>query len=218
MENIFNYDNKFFRALSKLVDCVLLSALWVIFCIPVFTIGASTSALYYAAHRTLVRGKGYVVNSFWTGFKSNFKKSTCLWLIQLAILLILAGDIYITNMMLRAGYNFGVLSYLFVMMLVYIIVWIIYTYSYTARFEVSLKNVLKNSAIFAVVHLPWSFFILALLVAVLFIVMVMPPLLFLMPGALFASYELILEKKVFRKYMSEEDLQKELEDDRYDDN
>ena len=42
MENIFNYDNKFFRALSKLVDCVLLSALWVIFCIPVFTIGAST--------------------------------------------------------------------------------------------------------------------------------------------------------------------------------
>ena len=39
-----------------------------------------------------------------------------------------------------------------------------------------------------------------------------------MPGGLVASYELILEKKVFRKYMSEEDLQKELEDDRYDDN
>lgn len=218
MENIFNYDNKFFRALSKVVDSVLLSALWVIFCIPIFTIGASTTALYYAAHKTLIRGKGYVLNTFWEGFKANFKKSTCLWLIQLVILLVLAGDIYITYAMLKVGNNLGVAFYLFIIMLLYVLVWIMYTYCYTARFEVSVKNVLKNAAIFQIVHLPWSLFILALLIAVTFMIILLPPLLFLMPAALFASYEMIMEKKIFRKYMSEEDLQKELEDDKYDDN
>ena len=39
---IFNIDNKFFRALNKLVDMVILSFCWIISCIPVFTIGAST--------------------------------------------------------------------------------------------------------------------------------------------------------------------------------
>ena len=51
---------------------------------------------------------------------------------------------------------------------------------------------------------------------VIFVIIVMPPFIFLFPAALFASYAMILEKKVFRKYMSESDLQKELEDDKYD--
>lgn len=38
---IFNIDNKFFRALNKLVDMVILSFCWIISCIPVFTIGAA---------------------------------------------------------------------------------------------------------------------------------------------------------------------------------
>ena len=41
---IFNIDNKFFRALNKLVDMVILSFCWIISCIPVFTIGAASTA------------------------------------------------------------------------------------------------------------------------------------------------------------------------------
>lgn len=216
MENIFNYDNKFFRALTKLVDCVLLSAAWLICCIPIFTIGASTTAMYYAAHKTLVRGKGYILSSFWEGFKSNFKRSTGIWLIQLVVMGVLAGDIYITHAMLKAGNDMGVFYYLFLIMMLYAVIWMIYTVSYEARFENTWKNIIKNAAIFSVIHLKWSICMLALLLVVIFVIIVMPPFIFLFPAALFASYAMILEKKVFRKYMSESDLQKELEDDKYD--
>jgi len=40
----FNLDNAFFTALGKLVDSVWVSLLWLVCCIPVVTIGASTSA------------------------------------------------------------------------------------------------------------------------------------------------------------------------------
>ena len=48
---IFNIDNKFFRALNKLVDMVILSFCWIISCIPVFTIGAASTALYDTSRR-----------------------------------------------------------------------------------------------------------------------------------------------------------------------
>ena len=37
MGDFFNLDNKFFQGLSKVVDCVILSVLWVFCCIPMAT-------------------------------------------------------------------------------------------------------------------------------------------------------------------------------------
>lgn len=58
LDGIFNYDNKFFRAVNKLADLVILSFCWLISCIPIFTIGAASSALYSAVHKSIRRGKG----------------------------------------------------------------------------------------------------------------------------------------------------------------
>ena len=40
-------DNKFFSAVSKIGDFIVLNLLFIITCIPVITIGASCCALYY---------------------------------------------------------------------------------------------------------------------------------------------------------------------------
>ena len=60
---IFNIDNKFFRALNKLVDMVILSFCWIISCIPVFTIGAASTALYDTSRRVIHRDEGYLLGS-----------------------------------------------------------------------------------------------------------------------------------------------------------
>ena len=60
---LFNFDNVFFRGMNKLVDCVYVSFLWLICCIPIFTIGASTSALYYTS-RSEVEGPMWGEASF----------------------------------------------------------------------------------------------------------------------------------------------------------
>ena len=39
-------DNPFFRFMGKLGDLVILSVLWLLCCLPVVTIGASTTALF----------------------------------------------------------------------------------------------------------------------------------------------------------------------------
>ena len=63
--------------------------------IPIFTIGASTTALYYASLK-LVRGEeNHIGRQFFHSFKENFKQATVLWLILLGIGLFLGADGYI---------------------------------------------------------------------------------------------------------------------------
>ena len=45
----FNLDNPVFTALGKVVDCAWLSILWLLCCLPVVTIGVSSTAMYYTA-------------------------------------------------------------------------------------------------------------------------------------------------------------------------
>ena len=97
MDRVFNYDNKFFRGISVLVDCVIISVCWMLMCIPVFTIGAASAAMYDTVHKTIRRDKGYVWSGFWKSFRENFKPATKAWLIHLLILIVLGGDLYITS-------------------------------------------------------------------------------------------------------------------------
>ena len=70
----FNYDSPFWSFMSRIADLVIVNILWLVFCIPVFTIGASTAAMYRVT-LNLVRGEGGgVVRSFWASFKLNFKQ------------------------------------------------------------------------------------------------------------------------------------------------
>lgn len=113
---IFNIDNKFFRALNKLVDMVILSFCWIISCIPVFTIGAASTALYDTSRRVIHHDEGYVWRGYWHAFKVNFKQATKAWLVQLIILIVLLGDIYITWSGLKTGNKWGAFSIVFIIM------------------------------------------------------------------------------------------------------
>ena len=47
MSNFFNMDNGLFRALGKLADLMILNILFLVCSLPIFTIGASFTAMYY---------------------------------------------------------------------------------------------------------------------------------------------------------------------------
>ena len=132
---IFNIDNKFFRSLNKLVDMVILSFCWIISCIPVFTIGAASTALYDTSRRVIHRDEGYVWRGYWHAFKVNFKQATKAWLVQLIILIVLLGDIYITWSGLKTGNQWGTFSIVFIIMALIAAAWAIYTSAYISRFE-----------------------------------------------------------------------------------
>lgn len=92
-QGIFNYDNPVWRFVGKLGDLILLNILWIICSIPIFTIGASTTAVYYVTLKLVRDDDGYTIKSFFRSFKENFKQATALWLMFLVTGLVLLFDL-----------------------------------------------------------------------------------------------------------------------------
>ena len=201
---MFSYDNKVFDVINKIVDWLFVSLLWLLFSLPVVTVGASTTALFETVHKVIRRGKGYVWRTFWTTFKSNFKKATIIWLIQLGILLLLWGDMKIMEMVLEQGSKFGALYYFFYVTMFMVYVWVVYTCVYIARIEDTIKVTMKNAAFMAIMNLPWAIVIVAAFIGAVVLASVSPICAFILPTGVFVLYDIIL-MWIFGKYIPMED-------------
>ena len=91
----FSYESKFSQLLLKLCYACYLNLLWFVCSIPIVTIGASTTALYYACLKIVRDEDSHVGAMFFRSFKENFRQATVLWLILLAVGLFLGTDGYI---------------------------------------------------------------------------------------------------------------------------
>lgn len=102
-DRFFDLDNVVWRTIDKIGKIFLLNLLWLICSLPVFTIGASTTALMYTSMK-LSDNEGYWHQNFFSSFKENFKQATALFFIYLAAGAFLAGDFLLGG---RAGNSFG---------------------------------------------------------------------------------------------------------------
>lgn len=80
--------------LNKVADMVIVSVLWCVLCLPVITVGASTAALYYAVVKAVREDKAYVVSSFLSAFKKNFRQCTCFHAGALVCMLAFGSTVY----------------------------------------------------------------------------------------------------------------------------
>ena len=85
MSSLLSAENPFFKGVNKIFAFIQLSALWVVFSLPIFTMGAATTALYYSTNKFLRHNRDYVWSAFWTSFKRNFKQSTLIWIVFIVI-------------------------------------------------------------------------------------------------------------------------------------
>ena len=91
----FSYESKFSQILLKISCSCLLNLLWFVCSLPIVTIGAATTALYYASLKLVRDEDHHIVSQFFRSFRENFKQATVLWLILLGTGLFLAADGYI---------------------------------------------------------------------------------------------------------------------------
>ena len=91
----FSYESRFSQILLKLCYACYLNLLWFVCSIPVFTIGASTTALYYASLKVVRDEDSHVGAMFFRSFRENFRQATQIWLILLGVGLFLGADGYI---------------------------------------------------------------------------------------------------------------------------
>ena len=83
-----------------------------------------------------------------------------------------------------------------------------------ARFDNNIKAILKNCAIIMVLNLPWSILLLILFVISAGLLLLIPMFGMFAPAVYISFANLILER-IFRKYMTEEDLEAEKEIEMY---
>lgn len=151
MYTLFNPENKFWNFMGKITDVACMSVLWLITSLPVITIGASTAAFYSFTLDAVSDSEGGVWNSYFTAFRENFKKSTIIWLIQLALSVFLAVNLY-------AAWNFyllkGILGIgLFSLALFGVIVFVctgIYLYPILVSYDFTIKKVIVDSFVMAI--------------------------------------------------------------------
>ena len=80
---LFNPDSRIMIFLSRVADLVILNILWLVCCIPVVTIGASTTAMYHVIRHWQKDSVSSIMRDFFQSFKEDFKQATPVYLILL---------------------------------------------------------------------------------------------------------------------------------------
>lgn len=148
-------DSKLVTAFGAFGDICTLNVLWILTSIPVFTIGASTTALYSVMLKIINKEEGPVVSGYFKAFSANFKSATKAWLVVMLALVGIGGELLLTYSLSYEGF---LASFYMVLALVEIIVLCLtlpFLFPLIAKYDNTLWNTFKNSFLLAVSNL-WS--------------------------------------------------------------
>jgi len=137
--------------LNKMTDLLLLNLLYLVCCLPVITIGAATTALYYVSIVSIRSGDGYVIRRFIDSFRRNFKQATIIWLILVLLGGMLGLDLFFCY---RMGTVFSKIMFCIIMVPTLAVVIVgLYIFPVLSKLEGDIKTMIKNAAAFAVGYL-----------------------------------------------------------------
>lgn len=159
MDNLFEYDNKFFEVLGKITDIIILNLLCIISCLPIITIGASVTSTYFVALQMVRDEETYIIREFIKRFKENFIFSTKVWSIILIIGLVLSFDFYISRLILNEYMRITLQFILTIVSIIFVFL-LTYVFPIISKFENTIKNTMINSILISIQHLPKTIFMI----------------------------------------------------------
>lgn len=208
--NIFSSNSLLGRFLNALSNIVILNFLWLLCSLPIFTIGASTTAMYYSFMRWLRRDDGYIHVNFFSSFKKNFKQSTIIWLIMLAIGLMISFDFRIGILFNSGdgGSSTGkIILVISVILAIYYSFVLIYIFPILAKFENTIKDTFKNALLMPIAHLGYTsliYFFIATFIVMTFISRFFIGVEVLTGFGLYGFLTTNIFITIFRKYLPDE--------------
>lgn len=162
MSRFFDMDNKFFTFMSRVADLFLLNVLFVICCIPIVTMGASFTALFYVSMKMVRNEESYIIKDFFKSFKQNFKQATIINLIMLVLLFVLSLDLNIVRNM--EGSLSRPLTVVFLAFAILYAFVFLYIYPVLAKFYNTTRNIFRNAFLMSIRHLPYTLIMLVVCV------------------------------------------------------
>ena len=131
-------------------DLILLNILWLVCCLPIVTIGASTAAMHSVARKMAACEHYTVWSGFWHGFRENWKQATAVTVILGAVLLISWADFTIgLNNPGLTGIACQVIGVLGMIAGVFTLT---QAFPVLTRYRLPLRTVLKNAALLSLAN------------------------------------------------------------------
>ena len=215
MNRLFGMDSPLMVALMKIGDLLCLSVLWLVFSLPIFTIGASSTALYAAVFYCLRRNEAGVWKHFWKAFRENFKRSTLAWLIELAVLAVFSLDVAVFRAIRLSGGAMGKLYWAALLLEAVALTWTAYVAAYAARVNGTVGDILRYGLVLLRLHPIRALGVMLPILAGLALCLLVPFTVLFVPAAVCLACSYSLEQ-VFRLHMQPEDLEKEAAQDALD--
>lgn len=143
-------DNLFGRIMTKVGIIVITNLLFLLFSIPIITIGASYTAMYHVLMKEF-RSKSSInpIREYWEGFRSNLKQATIIWLISIFLLIFGCLDIYWCR---QIGGLFSYLEITIWAMGCFGLVVLMYLFPTVAAFADSIPHLVRNAIYFAMIN------------------------------------------------------------------
>ena len=167
MTDLFNADGPVLQFVNKIVYSVYLNILWFLCCIPVITVGASTTALFYVTLKISKNEEGNITKAFFRSFRQNFRQGTLIWLILLAAGIILGVDGYVLYHMRFENLFWTLCTAVFCVAAIAYAIVLMYIFPLLARFDNTTGAMFKNALFIGVRFL----FCTVLMAAVYFIML-----------------------------------------------
>lgn len=199
MGKLFSYDNPVWRFMGRVADVFVLSMLWALCSLPVITMGASNSALYYVTLKMARGHEGYLIKSYMKAFRDNFRQATILWILMLA-----AGFFLVADMYWMYGQESRAAVFLFwlcaTLAILYLFVAVM-IFPLQARLETGFSKLLFLSFMVSVKNFSWALFMLVIAGCIAALgIFVFWPILLVGVGTIAYIHAFILEWVVFPKY------------------
>lgn len=204
MDRFFNTDNAVMRVLAKIFDIGWLSIVYVLFCLPIVTIGAATTSLYYVGAKVLRKDRSYVWTEFWRSFKQNFVPATIMWVIFAAAYGLLYFNINMVGVTDAESQYGGYLAGAYIALGVIVACVMAYAFCVLSRFDMKIGKIFRFSLYLAFRHFVHTLLLLVILFAAGFgiytgFVVQIPFLLMFVPGLGSFLYTFPMEH-LLRKY------------------
>ena len=140
---LFSVDGPLYKFLSRLWDMIKLNFLWLLFSLPIVTMGAATVAAYTVTLKMVDETEGYVGRQFIKGFKENWKQGIPMGLLAMFCSYV----VYLDFQLFEAVEGNPILFLIFGMIAAFVFgCAFIYAFPLSARYENTLFGTLKNSA------------------------------------------------------------------------
>ena len=150
--SFFNPKSTATRFLTGLCNLIIVNLLFIITCIPIFTIGASFTSLYRITIAILAGDNPSIFKDYFRAFRDNFIKATLLGLFYAAVSAFFIFEVVMVNTMMSPDLSW--VQYIPYFFLILILAHTLYSFPLLAWFEESFGQILKNALLLSITNLP----------------------------------------------------------------